>query len=398
MTVLDAISERLETVLGSDRVKQLHRACVAVIGAGLLGGQLLHHLSMLQIKTLLVDPGEIDAANLGNQLLPAAALGESKARVRAEQMKSLNPSAPVRAIEARVEELGLGVFADCNLLLTGLDSNASRLAVNRIAARLGIDWIDAAVDGSGERSYGTVSWLRPDRDDLACFGCRFGPDELSAAAREVRPAPCASWRDPALADAPPTLMASPFGAVVAGLQMTWAIQALLGEGQEHPGRQLQISGGPGVPRVRSIELSRSAACVFPHQRLEPLGRVACGTVGELVAAAEADLGAEPDALVFPERPLAFGLACGACGATSDLVKRCEAVGDAEVRCACRAPGGMGPIEVGNRLEGTRLRALASQPWSALGIPEEDLVTACSGRERAHYLLPRRSRGETGELT
>jgi hypothetical protein len=140
--------------------------------------------------------------------------------------------------------------------------------------------------------------------------------------------------------------------------------------------------------MRSIELSRSAACVFPHQRLVPLRRVASRTIGELLTTAEADLAAAADALVFPERPLAMGLGCAACGATSDLVKRCEAVGDAEVRCVCRAPGAMGPIEVGNRLDGDRLRALASQPWRALGIPPEDLVTVCSGPARAHYLLPR----------
>ena len=393
-TVIEAIDTRLEGVFGREHVRRLHRCCVAVIGVGLLGGQALLHLAMLQIKTLLVDPGAVDAENIGNQLLPAAALGDPKARVRAEQMKSLNPSCPVRAIPARVEDVGLGTFEGCDLLITGLDSAAGRLTVNRIAARLGIDWIDAAVDGSGERSYGTVTWLRPDRDDVACFGCRFGPDELLAAAREVRPEPCASWRNPGLSDAPPTLMASPFGAVVAGLQMTWAIQALLGEGQEHVGRQLQISAGPGVPHVRSVELGRRAACVFPHRRLDPLRRVACGTVGDLLAVARDDLGATPDALVFPGRQLAIGLACGACGATSDLVKRCEAVGDAEVHCACPSPAGMGPVEVGNRLEAPHLRAVAAHTWLALGIPAEDLVTACAGRERAHYLLPRREAEET----
>jgi hypothetical protein len=189
-------------------------------------------------------------------------------------------------------------------------------------------------------------------------------------------------------------MASPFGAVVAGLQMSWALQALLGEGEEHVGHQLQLSGGPGVPRVRSIELARRASCVFPHRRLEPLRRVEGRTVGELVAASHQDLGAAPDALVLPERTLAFGLACAACGATKDLVKRCEAVGDAELRCGCRPRGEMGPVELGNRLEGLRLRAVASQPWSALGIPAEDLVTAEADGRRAHYLLPRGDKEET----
>ena len=149
--MLDAIYARLSGSLGALRLRRLHHASVAVIGAGLLGGQLLHHLAMLQIRTLLVEPGDVDPENLGNQLVPAAALGEPKASVRVAQMQAINPSCPVRAIRARVEDVGLGSFASCDLILTGLDGQASRLAVNRIAGRLGIDWIDAAVDGSGQQ-------------------------------------------------------------------------------------------------------------------------------------------------------------------------------------------------------------------------------------------------------
>ena len=385
--MIDAIAARLVGLLGGDRVRKLHRSRVAVIGAGLLGGQLLLHLAMLQIRTVVVDPGLVEPANLGNQLFPVASLGDPKARVRAEQMKAFNPLCPVRALPTRVEEVGLGVFADCDLLLTGLDSPASRLAVNRIAAHLGIDWIDAAVDGSGRRSYGTVSWLQPSREDVACYGCRFGPDELAAAALEVRREPCVSWRSPGVPHSPPTLTASPFGAVIGGMQMTWAVQALLGESRQHVGHQLQISAGADAPRVRRVELARREACVFPHRRLDPLRRVECRTVGELLDVARRDLGAAPESLVFPERPLAFGLACATCRKTNPLVKRCESVGDAEVRCDCPPPGGMGPVEVGNRLAGARLPALASQRWPDLGIPAEDLVVAESRGRRRHYLLP-----------
>ena len=74
-TVIDAIAARLVGFLGGDRVRKLHRSRVAVIGAGLLGGQLLLHLAMLQIRTVVVDPGLVEAANLGNQLFPVASLG-----------------------------------------------------------------------------------------------------------------------------------------------------------------------------------------------------------------------------------------------------------------------------------------------------------------------------------
>ncbi len=390
--MIDAIAARLEGSLGREGVQRLQRSSVAVFGTGLLGGQLLNHIAMLQVPTLLVDPGEVDVQNLGNQMFPMEALGEPKVAVRQAQMRALNPSCPVRAIRARVESVGLGTFADTDLLLTGLDSPASRLAVNRIAGRLGIDWIDAAVDGSGQRTYGTVTWFRPHEEAVACYGCGYDADALAAVAREVRRQPCASWRDPGSPDTGPTLMASPFGAVVAGFQMNLAIQALLGRAKTQVGRQIQIAG-EGEPRLRTVELARRSTCAFPHRQLAPLRRVDCRTPGELVDLARQDLGKAPEALIFPERPLTFGLACAACGAARNIVKHCQAVSDAEVRCHCGATGEMGPVEVGNRVDASRLPSIASQPWSALGIPDEDLVSAESAGRRTHYLLPRGPRGE-----
>ena len=75
--MLEAIGARLEGALGRDRVRRLHRASVAVIGAGLLGGQLL--ISKQKDRALLVGvandgealvvdgPGQIEAAHLGTQ-------------------------------------------------------------------------------------------------------------------------------------------------------------------------------------------------------------------------------------------------------------------------------------------------------------------------------------------
>ncbi|MEE9606193.1 MAG: ThiF family adenylyltransferase, partial [Myxococcota bacterium] len=322
-----------------------------------------------------------------NQMLPAGAVGEPKAHVRARQMAALNPSCPVRALPARVEDLGLGVFADCDVLLTGLDGRASRLTVNRIAQLLGIDWIDAAVDGSGERLLGTVTWFRPYDADGPCYGCQLDGARLAAIAAEGRGAGCASWRAPGLPDTPPTLTASPFGAVVAGHQMAWAIQALLGEGEDLVGHQLQIAGS-GMPRARGVALARGPRCVFPHRRLAALRRVECRTPAALLERAAGDLGAPPEALVFPGRSLAHGLVCPLCGATRALVKRREAVRDDEVRCGCDTTAEMLPRALVDRLTAAQARRLDGVGWSALGLPPGDLVVArAAGREDVHYLLP-----------
>lgn len=396
--MLDLLQERLEGAFGRERLRRLHGARVAVIGGGLLGGQVLHHLAMLQIPTLLVEPGRVEPANLGNQLLPASAIGESKARTRAAQMAALNPSCAVRALEASVEDVGLGEFADCDLLVTGLDGRASRLAVNRIAQQLAKDWIDAAVDGSGERLLGTVSWFRPGRDDLACYGCRYDAAALGEIARERRPQGCASWRQPGRSDTPPTLMASPFGALVAAWQTSWALRVLLGEGGQWgqvgeggvepslAGQQLQVAAS-AAPRVRTVRLARARSCAFPHQPLEPLRRVACRNVGALWELATRELGAPPDALAFPERSLAMGLECPACGSRRDLVRRCESVSDEDVVCACGAGVERLPVAVTDRIPAERIPGLAGHDWAALGIPPSDRVTAQRGSRALHFLLP-----------
>jgi adenylyltransferase/sulfurtransferase len=388
--MLDLLDRRLARTLGRERLERLHASRVALVGVGLLGGQLAHHLAMLQIPTILVDPGRVDEENLGNQWVPAAALGEAKVALRARQMRALNPSCPVRAIEARVEDVGLGVFADVGLLLTGLDSPAGRLVVNRIAARLGVDWIDAAVDGSGERSYGTVSWLRPGSAELACYGCRWDADSLAALARRARREPCASWRRPGASDAAPTLTASPFGAIVAGFQLSWALQALAGEGDGdgdgggRVGAQLQVSAS-GEPRLRRVTLARRPGCASPHGPLPDLRRIDGRGVGELLERASADLGGAPTALVLPDRPMAFGLACAGCGTRRDLVRRCEAISDDDVRCGCGAE--MAPRGIGTRIEGRALADVADRSFESLGVPAEDLVVVERSDRRAYYLLP-----------
>ena len=384
--MLDLIAARLTGVFGQERLARLHRAQIAVIGGGLLGAQLLLHAAMLQIRTLLVDPGVVEPENLGNQLFPADAVGEPKAQVRAAQMAALNPSCPVRALPERIEDVGLGQLADSDLLLTGLDSRASRLRVADIAQQLGVDWIDAAVDGSGERQLGVVTWFRPKEADLACYGCRYDGDALAEIAREQRTAPCASWRNRELPDSPPTLTASPFGGIVSGWQMSFAIRGLLGEGDALAGHQLQIAGG-APPRMRSVRLARNPTCRFSHASPPAASPSPDGdTVGDLVCAAERELGAPLDGVRFPGRSLVLGLVCPACGGRQERVKRCEAVSDAELRCPHCGSAECLPLELGDGLDAARLQTLASHTWRSLGIPDQDLVVASSAGREIRYLL------------
>ena len=192
-----------------------------MIGAGLLGGAVILHLALLRVRLIIVDPGLVDLPNIGNQFLAASRVGEPKVDVRADQVREYHPDGRVRVHQARIEDLGLGALADADLIYTGLDSRASRVRAAEISQRLAIPHIDAAVDGSGERLQGTVTYYDPKRPGAACYGCRYDSDAFAKIRSEGGGPGCPSWRNPEAPKTPPTLAASAFGGVVAGHSAIW---------------------------------------------------------------------------------------------------------------------------------------------------------------------------------
>jgi molybdopterin/thiamine biosynthesis adenylyltransferase len=360
-----------------------------VIGGGGLGGQIIPHFGMLEVGLTIVDSDRVEPANLGNQGFPAgASLGQWKSEVRARQVAALNPDCSVRAIAARVEDLGLAALADCDAIVTGLDSRISRMHVNQLSRQLGKVWIDAALDGTGERLLGTVTVYDGRRSDSACYACRFDHGSLAAIAREGRGPGCPSWRR---TDAPltaPTLQTSAFAGVVAGYQALWTLRLLLGRGDDLANQQLLIDCDRS-PQVRCLRMERSPHCLFHHALLTPLRPAPGDTLGALLGATGADLGAEADQLIFQNRAVVMGLRCPDCGVAREHVRMSDAYSDNELRCswcACEPGPVMEPIEIKDRLLREEVRRLADLNWNDLGLPAADVVTASSGDRVAHYIV------------
>jgi molybdopterin/thiamine biosynthesis adenylyltransferase len=389
--MIDGAESRLvqSPTLGREALDRLRRSRLGVIGGGGLGGQLIPHFAMLEVGLTIVDSDRVEPANLGNQGFPAgASLGQSKSEVRARQVAALNPDCSVRAITARVEELGLAELADCDAIVTGLDSRISRMHVNQLSRQLGKVWIDAALDGTGERLLGTVTVYDGRRPDAACYACRFDHGALAAIAREGRGPGCPSWRR---TDAPltaPTLQTSAFAGVVAGYQALWTLRFLLGRGDDLANQQLLIDCDRS-PQVRCLRMERSPHCLFHHAPLTPLRPAPGDTLGALLGATGADLGAEADQLIFQNRALVMGLRCPDCGVAREHVRMSDAFSDDEVRCswcACEPGPVMEPIEIKDRLLREEVRRLADLKWNDLGLPAADVVTASSGDCAAHYIV------------
>jgi adenylyltransferase/sulfurtransferase len=358
---------------------------VAVVGVGVLGGQVSYHLALLGIAQVLIDPDDVAPANLANQGFAAATVGMKKVTVRAAQAMAMQPVARVRTIPEAVEDVGLGQLAGVDAIATGVDGRAARVRVNEMASRLNVPWVDAAVDGSGRSLLGTVTLYDPRRAEAPCYLCRAGAADVAAIAREGRGPGCPSWRRPNGRVLPPTLQASAFGAVVAGLQAIWLVRLLLDRAADLVGRELVVTCD-GAPRTRLVSLRRAARCVFDHRVLRPLATLRAATVGELLDAAAEDLSAPADEIMPYGRPLVLRLRCTGCGRERRLLKLAHACSDDDVRCPCGCGVEMAPVELTDGLDGATARRFAASTWREIGLPAGEIVTARSGERAVHYVV------------
>ena len=145
------------------------RRLVDIGGGGNIGSHLIAHLARLREvgELLLIDSGTYEAKDIRSQEINPGDVGRFKALVQAQRASQINPGLRITAISERVEDVPWGLL-NADVILTGLDSKASRCAVNLIAWRLGIPWIDAAVQADGLLA--RISVFRPGPNG-SCLEC-----------------------------------------------------------------------------------------------------------------------------------------------------------------------------------------------------------------------------------
>ena len=93
----------------------------------------------------LIDDDSYSASNLLNQSIDSSAPGRPKVEVQSAIIRAINPRIRINAFAARVENVPLARL-DSSIILSCVDNRRARLVINRLAVRLGIPWLDAAVD------------------------------------------------------------------------------------------------------------------------------------------------------------------------------------------------------------------------------------------------------------
>ncbi len=130
------------------RQEKLLAGKVLVVGAGALGNEVLKNLALLGVgHVFIIDYDSIESTNLTRSVLYRAGdEGQPKALRAAAAVKLINPDVKVHALNGNViTDLGLGLFAEMDVVIGCLDNREARLWINRQCWKVNRPWVDGAI-------------------------------------------------------------------------------------------------------------------------------------------------------------------------------------------------------------------------------------------------------------
>lgn len=349
---------------------------VLVVGAGALGNEILKNLALVGVGHLtVIDLDTIERSNLSRCVFfRPEDQGRSKAELTAERVRDLNPDIEVEAVHGSVMALGLGTISGYDLVVAGLDNREARLWVGRASRKLGIAWVDGAIEGLR----GVARVFGPEGP---CYECT-----LSAVDREIlsRRTSCAllSAEEVELGKVPTTATTS---SIIAGVQCQEAVRLLH---RSRGGGSTGMADGTGMMFVGEtletypVTYSEDPYCPSHdvYGPLVPFPVAASTRLADLVAAAAVELG--PVDAVDLEGDLVIAGRCTPCDVDATL--RTYAATAARDAGRCPHCGEMMAFDL--RVSITPDDPVIDWPVLELGFPDREVVTVRAGARRVHYLL------------
>lgn len=141
---------RNQRVLSVTDQHSLHRARIAVIGLGGLGGGVTELLARVGVGNLtLIDGDVFDESNLNRQLLSTVAnIGTAKATVAGKRVQELNPAVRVKTFcEYLGDRNGQLLLQDADIAVDCLDTISARFSLERNCKTQNIPMVSAAIAG-----------------------------------------------------------------------------------------------------------------------------------------------------------------------------------------------------------------------------------------------------------
>lgn len=354
------------------RQERLAASRVLVVGAGALGNEVMKNLALVGVgTTCLIDLDTIEPSNLSRSVLfRAEDAGKPKAEVAARRALELNPEITIIPIHGDViTDLGLGLFADVDVVIGCLDNREARLWVNRQCWKVGTPWIDAGI----QEIQGVVKVFTP--PDSACYECAM--TERDYQLLNLRYSCPLLKRDDILAGKVPT--APTIASMMAALQVQEALKLL--HGMPVAGGSALVFNGVGN-QFYTTKLPFREDCLshetYPHPVELPLGN--SGTVGELLAAARSEL--EGPLSLALDRELVVAVDCPRCGWRQEIMRPRTKVGQSEAMCpTCHE---VGRPELCSAV--AEDSSLVGRTLKEVGVPAYDMVRVEGASETFFFLL------------
>jgi adenylyltransferase/sulfurtransferase len=349
------------------RQEKLSRAKVLVVGAGALGNEVLKNLALLGVgHVFIIDYDTIESTNLTRSVLYRAGdQGKPKCERAARAVQAINPDVKVRALNGNVmTDLGLGVYAEMDVVIGCLDNREARLWINRQCWKMGKPWVDGAI----QEISGVAKVFVPPAS--ACYECAMTERDYQLINLKYS---CPLLRREDIAEGKvPT--APTISSIIAGLQTQYALK-IIHWMPVKAGAAMVFNGESN--NFYTTHYQRKEDCLS-HETYGapddvPLG--ASNTVGDLFAAVGGTA-------LHLDRDLLVGLECPGCGVGREVMKplALSSLKDG----TCTGCGGImkttivHAVEKGGPLEGRTLREV--------GVPPFDVVKVETGKSGIYARL------------
>jgi molybdopterin/thiamine biosynthesis adenylyltransferase len=357
--------------------ERLHNARVLVVGAGALGNELCKALALLGVGRLdIVDMDTIEHSNLARCVLfRDGDEGKAKAEVAARAVTALNPGVDALGHTCTVQQLGLGFIADVDLVVAGLDSREARLWVGRACRKLGVTWVDGAIEGLR----GLARVFLPEG---ACYECTLGEADFAMLEQRRK---CALLSPNQMATGMTPTNATT-AAIIGSTEAQEAVKILVGREDLLALRNSAWMFTGETLDTYHVSYTEDPWCPAHdrYERLQPYPVTSSTTLAELVGEGARQLGGA-DAVVF-EDDVVLSVSCHACGQDRQVLRARVALrpGDGE----CTSCGEVLTIEASSAFAPED--PVVDTPVQLLGLPARDVITVRRGAERVHFVMETQS--------
>jgi molybdopterin/thiamine biosynthesis adenylyltransferase len=369
------------------------QSLLLVGSGGTIASHLAPHTARMGYQQIhLLDSGFYESKDVRCQAIEASDVGKAKARVQARRLRRTVSGVHIVPTIARAEDLPLGRL-QMGVIVSCVDSRATRQYLNQVAWRLNLPLVDAAVDATG--LYARCNVYLP-AANAPCLECAWGQQDYAALEQEY---PCQAG---ARREAPPTNAPAALGALAAALAAIELEKMLQGRWAEVlVAQQLLVDARHHRHYVTSF--SRNPACRFDHGIWQIVALKQAPrelSVQQLLdvagAAADAQASLAVAGQVFVTR-----LFCRNCCRTTPGLFRLERrLAPLARRCQrCHGPLVARGFDKLDRLPIASLPAWTRRATlQRLGIRRGDIVTVLSAASERHFLLANNGRDEFLETT